>query len=296
MTSVDREIIEPRSRPTGWKQWLPIGLALLAMYVPLYFRMATTLWSRAEQLYEPLVLAVSVFAFWHHRTLLREPPLTRTQSTTGWLFLSSGLALYAIGWSQRIFIFSVGSQIPVLMGTILITRGMPALRSLWFPILFLFFMVPLPSFVVSTLTAPLKLHVADSAEQILYLLHYPIARNGVVLTIGAYQLFVANACAGLHSIFSLLAAGFLYIYLTRHYSNLRNLLIVSTILPIAFFSNIIRVVVIALITYYMGDRAGQGFLHGFAGVFLFIVAVLCLFSIDLFIGLFFPDSSSKVTT
>ena len=283
------------SNSNGWLPWLPVGLALLAMYVPLYYTMATTLWNRDEQVHGPIVFAVSFYLIWQARHVLREPATSNTRPIAGWIFLIFGLLFYALGQSQQILLFSVGSQILVLLGVVLITRGTTVLKQLWFPIFFIFFMVPLPSFMVDTLTTPLKHHVSALAEHLLYLLHYPIARSGVILTIGPYQLFVADACSGLHSIFSLSAMGFLYLYLMRHDSMLRNIRLIAAILPIAFPSNVVRVVILALITYYLGDEAGQGFLHGFAGILLFIVAVLCLFLVDWFVGLFLPDKPLRAS-
>jgi hypothetical protein len=40
------------------------------------------------------------------------------------------------------------------------------------------------------------------------------------------------------------------------------------------------VVVLALITFHLGDEAGQGFLHGFAGMVLFLSALLLIMSLD----------------
>lgn len=45
-------------------------------------------------------------------------------------------------------------------------------------------------------------------------------------------------------------------------------------MPISFTANVIRVVVLTLITYHFGDEAGQGFLHGFAGMVLFMAALM----------------------
>lgn len=296
MNSVDTQLIEPHLRRNDWWPWLPVGLALMAMYVPVYYQMAIRLWSRGQEIHGPIVLAVCFYLLWRQRHLLREPPSNQTQLILGWAFLIFGLLLYAIGDSQAIFLFSVGSQVPVLLGTVLITRGNPAFRRAWFPMLFLLFMVPLPSFLVSTLTGPLKQHVAALSEQTLYLLHYPIARNGVILTIGAYQLFVAKACSGLHSIFSLFAVGFLYLYVAHHGSVLRNTILAASILPIAFLCNVVRVITIALITFYLGNAAGQGFLHGLAGIMLFVLAALSLLLIDYLLGQFVPDPDVHVVT
>ena len=60
---------------------------------------------------------------------------------------------------------------------------------------------------------------------ILFGVGYPIARTGVILQIGQYQLLVADACAGLHTLFSLEAMGLLYLNVVRHSSLLRNVLL-----------------------------------------------------------------------
>jgi exosortase B len=213
----------------------------------------------------------------------------------GSLSLLFGLLLYVLGRSQDIFIFDIGSQIPVLIGILLITRGVPALKALWFPLFFIVFMIPLPGILVDAVTGPLKQHVSELAEAILYQAGYPIARSGVTLTIGQYQLLVADACSGLNSMFSLSALGLLYLYLMQHKSWLRNGVIIASLLPIAFVANVVRVMVLVLVTYHFGDEAGQGFIHGFAGILLFIISLLFLFALDGVLGWFIVDRA-KVKT
>ena len=171
----------------------------------------------------------------------------------------------------------------MLVGVVLVLGGYKALRALWFPIFFLSFLVPLPGFFVDAITGSLKNYVSRLAEIALYTIGYPIARNGVVLTIGPYQLLVADACSGLHSIYSLGAVGVLYVYLMKHPSWLRNAILIASMLPIAFIANVLRVLVLVLVTYDLGDEAGQGFLHGLAGMILFVIA-LVLFVVSLFAG------------
>jgi exosortase len=141
-------------------------------------------------------------------------------------------------------------------------------------------MVPLPGVLVDSLTLPLKHAVSVVAEQLLYWAGYPVARRGVVLTVGQYELLVADACSGLHSMFSLSALGLLYLHLVRHTNWVRNALLIVSILPIAFAANILRVLVLVLVTYHLGDAAGQGFLHGSAGIVLFMAALLMLLLLD----------------
>lgn len=284
------------SLPKGpWLQWLPIAIGLAALYVPTYITLWNGVWDSEEQGHGPLILAVIAWLIWQKRGALIEGE-ARPNGALGWPLLVFGLLLYVLGRSQDILMFEVGSHIPVIAGAILATRGSRPLKALWFPIFFFVFMVPLPGVLVDALTGPLKRHVSEIAEQLLYAVGYPIARSGVTLTIGPYQLLVADACSGLHSLYSLSALGLLYMYLMQHTSVLRNVILGAAILPIAFGANIVRVIFLVLVTYHLGDEAGQGFLHGFAGMVLFVAALLLLFALDSVLGLFLKDRSAKPAT
>ena len=136
------------------------------------------------------------------------------------------------------------------------------------------------------LTGSLKQSVSVIAEQILYLASYPVARNGVVLIIGPYQLLVADACSGINSMFSLSAIGLLYLYLMHRTSWIHNGLILASLLPIAFCANIVRVLLLVLVTYYYGDAAGQGFIHSFSGMVMFVVALIVILLLDAILARF----------
>lgn len=271
--------------------WWPIVLGLLALYVPTYWMMAHGIWNSEEQAHGPIVLVVTLFLIWQNRAVFMADASTptRVEAAAGWTLLIVGLLAYMLGRSQDILLMEVGSQIPVILGALLVTLGMRAARALWFALFFLLFMIPLPGFVVDAATGPLKQYISVIAEQVLYMAGYPIARSGVTLTVGQYQLLVADACSGLHSMFSLSAMGLLYLYLMQRTSSARNLILMAAILPIAFAANVVRVIVLILVTYHLGDEAGQGFLHDFAGIMLFVIGLLFLFALDGVLGFFFPD-------
>jgi exosortase B len=151
---------------------------------------------------------------------------------------------------------------------------------MWFPLFFILFMIPLPGFFIDAVTLPMKIAVSYAAENILFWFGYPIARTGVVLQIGQYQLLVADACAGMHTLISLEALALLYLYLVKHDSLSRNITLAILVVPISFAANVIRVMVLTLVTYHFGDAAGQSFVHGFAGMVLFIVALTLIMSAD----------------
>lgn len=267
------------SRNAAAFEWLPVLLGLLVLFVPTFYAFATGIWQDDEHAHGPIMLAAIVWLLWDRRGILMASP-GQTATGPGFAMLIFGLLVYVAGRAFGISILEIGALIPILAGTLLVMRGWSALRAYWFMLLFAAYLVPLPGPFVDAVTGPLKQHVSVIAEQILYTLGYPIARNGVILTIGAYQLLVADACSGINSMFSLSAVGLLYLYLMRYTSWLHNGLILASLLPIAFSANIARVMFLVLITYHFGDAAGQGFLHGFSGMVLFVIALIVILLLD----------------
>ncbi len=263
----------------------PLGLlllALLALYVPSFVDLFHGAWASEKNAHGPIVMLVGFgFLYFRVRQLLSEGLLEqRPAPLAGGALLGLGLLSYALGRSQSLLLLEIGSLVLVLAGVVTAMFGVRTLRRLWFAFFFMLFMVPLPPSVVDVVTLPMKIGVSYATEHLLYWLGYPIARSGVILTIGPYQLLVADACAGLNSLFTLEALGLLYMNLVRHSSLLRNVTLAALIVPISFTANTIRIMVLALITYYMGDAAGQGFLHGFSGLVLFLSALLLIIGVD----------------
>lgn len=270
---------KPPAKAAPWLEWLPVLAGMLALYVPTFYAASTTFWQSDENAHAPIILAVIVWLAWKKRTALHSATTHRLPAS-GIALLVFGLLLYVLGNSQDIPLFEIGSLTPVMAGVLLAMRGPPTLRAFWFPLFFVVFMLPLPGFFVDALTGPLKQHISEIVEQILYTAGYPIARTGVMLTIGQYQMLVADACSGLNTMFSLSALGLLFMHLTGRASVLHNVIMLASILPIAFAANIIRVLVLMLVTYHFGDAAGQGYLHGAAGVVLLMTALTVLLILD----------------
>jgi len=264
--------------------WLPVLVGLLVLYVPSLMDLLSGVWADDEQAHGPIVLGISLWLLYRKVAQVRNEVERQPARLAGSSLLFLGLFSYALGRSQAILQFEIGSIIPILAGLILFVHGWKALRAFWFPLFFMMFMVPLPGVFVQAMTIPLKTAVSIFAEHILYTFDYPVARTGVILQVGQYQMLVADACAGLHTLFTLEALGLLYMNLMGHSSVKRNVSLALLIVPISFISNVIRVLALILITYYFGDAAGQGFLHGFAGMTLFLSALLLIIGVDSVIG------------
>ncbi len=275
--------------PLGWAGAAPsraVWWVLLAgfafMYLPVYWAAAvgpTAIWQSDENGHGPIILAVVIWLFWSKRHALAAATV-RPAPALGWALFSLGMLIYVFGRVLNISSAEFASHVFVIAGALLLFRGPSALGVVWFAVLYLVFLIPLPGTLVDALTGVVKHWISGIVEAVLHAVGYPIARSGVMMTIGQYELLVADACSGLHSMFSLSALGTLYMYVMGRASRLHNALMLGAILPVAFVANIVRVIILVLITFHFGDEAGQGFLHGAAGVVLMLVALGIFFALD----------------
>ena len=147
-------------------------------------------------------------------------------------------------------------------------------------LVYLAFTLPPPDTTVAAITQPIKIAISEWAVTLLGAAGYPIASSGVTIQIGQYELLVAAACAGLNSILTLTALCLFYVYLRRRSNPVAFFVIALAAIPVAIISNFVRVLVLVLITYHLGEAAAQGFIHDFAGLLMFTVALLTIFGID----------------
>ncbi len=202
-----------------------LALGLPVMYGPTFWRAAHTLWASPEQAHGPLILAVAMWWFWYRRDDLGRSIGAGAHgpaAAVAWLLLLLGALMYAIGHAQLAWMLEIGSLIPVLAGALALLFGWPFVRVARFALGFLLFAIPLPGPAVDALTAPLKRGVSVAADELLYLAGYPVARDGVVISLSQYKLLIADACSGLYSMTSLFALAVLYVNAARPAGRLRN--------------------------------------------------------------------------
>ena len=256
------------------------GLAV--MFIPtLYSLFAVNgLWLDDEHSHGPIILGISLWLLWkrwhgEHDLLPYEPSIV-----LAWLCFILASALYIPGRALSIVYFETAAFVLALVGVVLMSGGAKLLDTLKFPLFFMLFMIPLPNTLVGPLTGAMKLAVSAATVSILGWADFPVARNGVIISLGQYQLLVADACSGMRTLFMLEALGILYLNLVHFSSRVRNIVLPILIIPISFTANVVRVIILCLITYYWGSAAGQGFLHGFAGMVLFIAGLLMMLVAD----------------
>ncbi len=268
-------------------EMIPLALGLCALYIPTFMTFGQTLWQTDEEGHGPLILAAALWMFYELSKDIKLS-LVNKATVTGGFALLVGLLAYLVGRSQGIAILEVASMIPVISGALAMTVGWSVVNALRFPLFFLIFMAPVPGFIIDAMTGPLKLFISTQAESILYTFGYPVARVGVSLSVGQYQLLVADACSGLNSMVSLIAVGLFFMHLVNRKNIVHNALLFISIPFIAIIANLIRVIAICLVTYYYGDEVGQGFVHGATGVLLFAISLTLMFVVDAVLAFILP--------
>jgi len=267
----------PRSYATLANVALVIGCAVFVL--PTMLQVARETWTTEQGGHGPLVLVTGLWALWRELkggSVERRPG----NAALGLPLLAVLLSIFVVARITGVIEVEAFAMYGTLVAGAYLLFGGALIRKIWFPLVYLAFALPPPDTVIVAVTQPIKIAISEWAVSLLSLLGYPIANSGVIIQIGQYELLVAAACAGLNSIVTLAALCLFYVYL-RHRSNLTALLVIAVAaIPVAIVSNFVRVLTLVLVTYYFGDAAAQGFVHDFAGLLMFTVALLTIFAVD----------------
>jgi len=184
-----------------------------------------------------------------------------------------GLLMLLVGWLGNEYFSMRASLVVIIAGSVLYIFGWKIFRILLAPLVYLFLMVPIPYIIYDAAAFPLKLLVTKVSVLSMKALGIVVWQEGNILMFPNITLEVADACSGLRSIMSLLALGAAYAFVLHTKTRDRVILILFT-LPIAIFTNCLRVIATGILAQYFGSAAAEGFFHEFAGLFVFGAAVV----------------------
>ena len=251
---------------------------ILACLVLLYFRVVQGLvsdWVRMPDFSHGfLIPIVSLYFVYERRKELLV--LNRSNNWIGFALLLFGIVLLLLGNLATEYFTMRFSILAVLGGIILFLLGKEFFKTVLFPLVFLIFMIPIPSVLMDRITFPMQLFASKVAARSLYLIGIPVLREGNIIQLANTSLEVAEACSGIRSLISLLALSVVFAYFSQNTTWKRIVLVLSTF-PIAIIANAARVTGTGILAHHYGDKVAQGFFHGFSGWILFVVAFICLF-------------------
>lgn len=268
--------------PNSW----PLIIGFLVLAIPTIATLAHQDWTEESGAQGPIILVTGAWLIWRMLPAFERQAAPGNAWVTGFL-LTLSLLSYVFGRIVDLITFEAAGLFGVGITMLYAVYGARVMLRNWFPFVYLAFAIPPPGYVVAALTSPLKLFVSQAATNIVAAFGLPVAREGVTIFVAQYQLLVEDACSGMNSIFGLLAIGLFYIYLVRGSVLRYSILLALLMIPIAIAANILRVIIVILLTYYFGDEVGQGFLHFAAGISLFVIALGLVFGLDALLSRFF---------
>ncbi len=274
---------------TRWFEHWPLVVGFAVLAAPVIVALGQQSWSRESGAHGPIVLATGAWLISRQSKSFKELGSPSSPIVTA-LLLAASLIVGVFGHAFDFVTFEAAWLYGVGLTMIYSVFGAPAMLKNWFPLFYLGFCVPPPKWVMDQLTAPLKQFVSYVATSILHLTGLPISREGVTIHVAGYQLLVEDACSGMNSLIGLSAISLFYIYLLRGASARYAGILTLFVIPIAIIGNILRIMVLILLTNFFGDEVAQGFAHFTAGIFLFGVALLLVFLTDNLLAKVLPKS------
>lgn len=257
---------------------IPLSLVLIALAI-LYFPYLQTLvtdWNHDDNYshgyFIPVIFLYMLFSIKDKILATEIQPLN-----SGILLIGAGLASLLIAKIGSEFFLQRSSFIIVLLGLILFLLGKKHFKLLSLPVLYLIFMIPLPTIIWNKIAFPLQLFGSFITEKVIRILGIVVLREGNILHLSNTTLEVVAACSGLRSLVTMFAMSSLLAWISQLPTG-RKWLLFFAAAPTAIFANVIRLTVTAILASYFGGEVAQGFLHDFSGIFTFGVGFVLLMS------------------
>jgi exosortase C (VPDSG-CTERM-specific) len=145
-----------------------------------------------------------------------------------------------------------------------------------FPIVFLIFMIPMPTAMAGYLEMASQLASTEAASLFFSLSGTPVLREGTVFQLPGIIIRVAQECSGIRSSWVLFVTSILASHLFLK-SPWRRALLVAFVIPLGILRNGFRIVVIGLLCVHVGPEMIHSVIHRRGGPFFFALSLIPLF-------------------
>jgi exosortase A len=223
-----------------------------------------------------LIPVISGYLIWKKKDQLQN--IVSSNSRIGLVLIALALLIHIASIWTHIFFTSGFSIFLFFVGLSLYLFGPEFTKRISFPLGFLIFMFPLPMGAIGAFSFPLKLMVSNLAASFLNLFGLPIFREGAVVQLAKTTLTIDDPCSGIRSLISLLALGGLIAYISKTSILKKGVLFVAAI-PIAIFTNVLRVCALILAAHWWGGNWAmpEHWFHTASGMGVFGISMILLF-------------------
>ena len=315
-----------KSVPAPKNIWriLAISSALIFAYATVLIKLGQDWWTDENYSHGLLIPFVICYFLWSERGRLARVVGSPSMMWGLSAVVFALLALWAGTAGAELYLQRI-SLVVMLSGTVLYFWGFRLLRFMFVPLLLLVLAIPIPSILFNKIAFPLQLFASRCAVWAMTLFDIPVLRQGNVIELmplGAREtkkLEVVEACSGIRSLMTLLTLAVVFAYFThprsqdgdddhsggpggrgimtgafqrlKTYGFWRSVTLVCSAVPIAIFTNALRVSGTGVLARYYGTAVADGFFHSFSGWVIYIVAFLMLFGVGWLLDRLKPKSS-----
>ncbi len=223
-----------------------------------------------------LIPLISGYLIWRKRDELENTVISSSKIGLGLIILALLIHIGSV-WTH-VFFTSGFSILLLFIGLSLYLFGPQFTKKISFPLGFLIFMFPLPMGAISVFSFPLKLLVSNLGTSLLNLFGFPIFREGAIVHLARTTLTIDDPCSGIRSLISLLALGALMAYISNT-SLVKKLVLFISAIPIAIFTNVLRVCALILAANWLGSQWAmpEHWFHTASGMGVFGISMILLF-------------------
>jgi len=261
------------SQAATWFAILLLSALVVILYAPVLSMLARQWWFDPNYGHGMFVPIFAAYVLWRERERWNVLPLRPSNSGIAIMVFAIGLRVLG-GLGAEVFTTRL-SLLILIIGSVMFLAGRRVLGAIAFPIGYLAFMIPLPAIVYYQLTLPLQLLASRLGAGGLVALGVHTVREGNLLILPNCTLNVVEACSGIRSLLSLVAAVVAYGYLAEPSSWKRTVLALAAI-PFAIVTNGLRLVATGLLSFSFGPSVDSGAVHLALGLSFFALAFLSI--------------------
>lgn len=200
----------------------------------------------------------------------------------GILVLCLGAALSLVYWtanfglSQSDYLSVItASNVTLFLGGFLLFYGASTFRTALFPLMFLYFMVPVPVVLLNPLISFLQRGSTEILNNLFILTGTPFHREGFVFALPKITIQVAEQCSGIRSSIALLITSLLAGYMFLRTGRNKTVLAL-VVFPVSMFKNAVRIATLSLLAVHVDQRILTSSLHREGGIPFFALALVFL--------------------
>jgi exosortase A len=269
-------VLTPTGSAAPWRTAAPRLALLVLLLLLLYWDTVTAMvgvWMRSETYaHAILVPPISAWLIWRQRQVLSE----LTPQPAPWLLLPlmAFAALWLMGDLVVVNAATQFSWMAMLVLTVPAVLGWRVTHVILFPLLFLFFAVPIGDFM----TQPMMDWTADFTVWALRATGIPVYREGLDFVIPSGNWSVVEACSGVRYLIASFMVGTLFAYL-NYTSWQRRLVFMLVSIAVPIVANWVRAYGIVMLGHLSGNTLAVGVDHLVYGWVFFGIVVMVMFLI-----------------